>query len=307
MGWRYRKSMTIMPGVRVNFGLHSSSISFGGRGFRTTYSSTGRVTRTVGIPGTGLSYVTTSNSNRQQAGNRQTRSAVMPPRSTTSSATRSANQSRREVPSYEPPALAPAPVHVDVGALNEQIRNIYRTADVEIDWKRILLSDSCDNPSEEWNYYKARVENVLNGDIDTYFEIISDVNPFDDLLQYGSEFECGTNDPRMLSIRFKVNGDAVLANARTLPAEQYNLLLQDYVCGCAIRVARDMFALLPLRHLIVDAENSGRDILSVDFVRTSFVALNFESIDASDTVEQFKHVMDFNAHTGFSAITPLDA
>ena len=305
MGWRYRKSMTIMPGVRVNFGLHSSSISFGGRGFRTTYSSTGRVTRTVGIPGTGLSYVSTSNSGRRQ-NNGPFRTTAMPPLATAPTTRTSYNEPPSRSRQQPPPYQTPQPI-VDIAALNEQIRNIYRTADVEIDWKQILLSDSCDSPSEEWDYYKARVENVLNGDIDTYFEIITDVNPLDDLLQYGSEFECGTNDPRMLSIHFKVNGDAVLASAKSLPPEQYNPLLQDYVCGCAIRIARDMFALLPLRHLIVDAENNGQEILSVDFVRRKFLPLDFESIDASDTVEQFEHAMDFNLNSGFSPITPLDA
>ena len=80
MGWRYRKSVTLFPGVRVNFGLRSSSISIGGRGFRTTYSSTGRVTHSVGIPGTGLSYVTSSsNSSRIQQRRNQPVSASAAP------------------------------------------------------------------------------------------------------------------------------------------------------------------------------------------------------------------------------------
>lgn len=300
MGWRYRKSISIIPGVRVNFGLHSSSISFGGRGFRTTYSSTGRVTRSVGIPGTGLSYVSTSNPNRQTSQRR------------TSSSARRATPVRPYAPSadwddnsFSSPAAATAPV-VNTAQLNEEIRNIYRTADVEVDWKQILLNDSCDNPSEEWDYYKARVDDVLDGNIDTYFELIRDLNPLDDLLRYGSEFECGTDDPRMMSVHFKVNSDSVLSDARSLPAEQYNLLLQDYVCGCAIRVARDMFALLPLRHIIVDAEDSGRDILSVDFTKKAFEQLEFETLDASDAVEQFQHEMDFDAHRGFAPIVALD-
>ena len=74
MGLRYRKSIKILPGVRVNFGLKSTSISLGGRGFRTTYSSTGRVTRSVGIPGTGLSYVTTETRGRNRQNNNRSNS-----------------------------------------------------------------------------------------------------------------------------------------------------------------------------------------------------------------------------------------
>lgn len=56
MGFRYRKSIKIAPGVRVNIGKKSASVSLGGKGFRTTYSTSGRKTTTVGLPGTGLSY-----------------------------------------------------------------------------------------------------------------------------------------------------------------------------------------------------------------------------------------------------------
>ena len=301
MGWRYRKSVSILPGVRVNFGLHSSSISFGGKGFRTTYSSTGRVTRSFGIPGTGLSYVTTSNPGRQRIPHVRERDASLFPPLTTYA-----------MPEYEgnPIATAERPMQessIDVDMVLRSIRDIYRTSDVEINWKKILTSDSCDNPSEEWNYYKARAEAVFNGDLDTYLEIISDVNPFDDLLAYGSGFECGTNDPRVISVRFKVNSETVLPPPSRLSSEQYNELLQDYVCAVSIRVARDLFALLPLRHVIVDAENGGSYILSVDFERNEFQRIDFENADASNTVTEFAHRMSFDARTGFTTIETLDS
>ncbi len=60
MGIRFRKSIKILPGVRLNIGKKSVSMSVGTKGFRHTISSTGRATTTVGIPGTGLSYTETS-------------------------------------------------------------------------------------------------------------------------------------------------------------------------------------------------------------------------------------------------------
>ncbi|MCQ6280835.1 DUF4236 domain-containing protein [Bacillus sp. EB600] len=62
MGFRYRKSFKIAPGVRLNVGSKSSSISFGGWGMRYTINSKGKRTTSMGIPGTGLSYVTTLSS-----------------------------------------------------------------------------------------------------------------------------------------------------------------------------------------------------------------------------------------------------
>ena len=70
MGWRYRKSVKILPGVKLNFNKKSTSISFGGKGHHTTINSKGKATRTVGIPGTGL-YHTSTISNKQAAPRKQ--------------------------------------------------------------------------------------------------------------------------------------------------------------------------------------------------------------------------------------------
>jgi uncharacterized protein YgiM (DUF1202 family) len=56
MGWRYRKSFKIAPGLRLNMGKGGfTSISVGGRGATLNLGKRG-VTSTVSLPGTGLSY-----------------------------------------------------------------------------------------------------------------------------------------------------------------------------------------------------------------------------------------------------------
>jgi Protein of unknown function (DUF4236) len=58
MGWRFRRSIRLMPGVRVNLGLTRASLSVGPRGLTCNIGSKGsRVT--VGLPGTGISYTQT--------------------------------------------------------------------------------------------------------------------------------------------------------------------------------------------------------------------------------------------------------
>lgn len=55
MGFRFRKSVSILPGIRVNLSKSGASLSVGHRGAtinagrRGTYAS-------IGIPGSGLSY-----------------------------------------------------------------------------------------------------------------------------------------------------------------------------------------------------------------------------------------------------------
>ena len=55
MGFRFRRSIKILPGLRVNLSGGGASVSVGARGFHYTVGSKGtRVT--AGIPGTGLSW-----------------------------------------------------------------------------------------------------------------------------------------------------------------------------------------------------------------------------------------------------------
>jgi hypothetical protein len=54
---RFRKSIKIAPGVRLNLNKKSTSVTFGSKGAHYTLNSKGTRTSSVGIPGTGLSYV----------------------------------------------------------------------------------------------------------------------------------------------------------------------------------------------------------------------------------------------------------
>ena len=69
MGLRFRKSVTLCKGVRLNFGKKGVSLSMGGHGFRKSFHTSGRVTTTVGIPGTGLYWVDTKNPKKRTSRN----------------------------------------------------------------------------------------------------------------------------------------------------------------------------------------------------------------------------------------------
>jgi hypothetical protein len=53
--FRFRRSIGIIPGVRLNFGKKSASLSLGVRGLHYTVGTAGKRI-TVGLPGSGLSY-----------------------------------------------------------------------------------------------------------------------------------------------------------------------------------------------------------------------------------------------------------
>lgn len=60
MGLRFRKSISLGKGLKLNLNKSGISLTAGTKGFHKTINSKGKVTTTVSIPGTGISYSTTS-------------------------------------------------------------------------------------------------------------------------------------------------------------------------------------------------------------------------------------------------------
>ena len=70
MSIRFRKSMKLLPGLRLNFSKETVGLSFGVPGARYTMNSKGRRTFSTGIPGTGLYNVDTLNSGTRSSRSR---------------------------------------------------------------------------------------------------------------------------------------------------------------------------------------------------------------------------------------------
>ncbi|MDY5731190.1 MAG: DUF4236 domain-containing protein [Eubacteriales bacterium] len=320
MGLRFRKSISIIPGVKLNFGKTGMSVSTGVPGFRKTYHTSGRVTTSVGIPGTGLYYVDTKNiktqsSRRTPESHQETSTYYSEP---TTYEPRESSRSKYSAP-VESNYGVPIPSNYELSTPIEpevveqldtnSLKSIHKTSDDSIDWTEVLVSPMVPDETynqQMWAYYHNMAPKILAGDIDSYLQLIYEVNPLDDLLVYGSNYEFGTDDPKKIEVEYNININALSEAKQKLSNTEYNLLLQDYVCSVCIRIARDMFALLPIKNTIVHAVLDGKIIVSVDFDRQSLSKVKFGYIDPSDTIEQFKHNIDFNENSGFSTVSNLE-
>lgn len=307
MGLRFRKSISILPGVRLNFGSKSASVSVGVPGFRKTFNTKGQVTTSVGIPGTGIYYVDTkkTGSNTRTSSNRSQRNANTTPAAIPASPV--------QEPVYTPaPSMTPATPQTEATSRQvslDRIKAIHKAVDDTVDWTEVLCN--ADPPDESyneemWRYYHSVASSVLNGDIDTYLQVIYEVNPLDDLLDYGTGFEFGTDNSNNMDVEFAINVNALTEAKQSMSNKEYNDLLQDYVCSTAIRIARDMFALLPVRYTNVHAMLDDETILSVKFDRTTMASMRFGFLDPSDTMERFVHNMDYNNRSGFSRVERIE-
>ena len=293
MGLRFRKSISLIPGVKLNFGKTGMSVSAGVPGFRKTFHSSGRVTTSVGIPGTGISYVTTENKNRDRCDQGQTRNTTQAyyGHMTESVSTFEHNEPKKMIDGSN--------IETVVKPITKAVtKDIHRISDDVIDWTEIMVSSCPTDDSydiELWKYLHDISAKVLSGDIDAYLQVINDIKPLNDLLDYGTGFEFGTDSPLKMEIEFQINSD-------NIDMDKNSAEYQDYVCSVAIRVARDIFALLPVQKVVVHAVDKNVDILSVCFDKKIFSSLKFNYIDPSETIKKFVNNMNFDTITGFNNI-----
>lgn len=267
MGLSFRKSIQVLPGVKVNLSKSGVSLSTGIPGLHASINSKGQIRGTASIPGTGVRYTKTKKITDLIPGAEEKKKAEK-------------TTKKAEAPKTEKKVPEVKEAKPKKGDLSKAIMDIYAIADRQIEW--IAIRNSSSNLGyEDWDYLKDRADKVLAGDLDTYLEIINDVNPFAELIELGSEFSCGTDNPMKMAVECKINSETVL--------EEYNgdkELLEDYVSGIAIKAARDLFALLPLWQVEVTAMEDEKTVLNAKFVRDSFENLNFDKIDASDTIKK---------------------
>ncbi|MCQ6280843.1 DUF4236 domain-containing protein [Bacillus sp. EB600] len=364
MGLNFRKSFKIAPGIRMNVGKKGVGVSFGVPGLRYTINSSGRKTTTVGIPGSGISYSTTSGSRSYKTPAYQRRSELA--------------RLQREQRKLQEQEYARLQVTLYENKL-DQIRSIHQECDDPVDWKEVYrrlapFKNGQEGPNtkaareqlesyqpsvmerifnkteaklqelaqevekakakdaELWNSWKHMhtvAEKILKRDMDSYLEVIQEYTPLDDLVEFGSGFEFGTDNPNIMQVSFEVNALNVIPNKalsltktgklseKPLSKTAYYDLYQDYVCSCALRIARDLFALLPVYYVFVHAyeevintatgHKQEQAILSVKFDRPMLNRLNFENLDPSDALVNFPHKMKFKKTSGFEDIgTVLD-
>lgn len=98
MGFRFRKSIKLPGGFRINASKSGIGYSWGTKGFRVTKTAKGTTRTTTSIPGTGISYVTESKSNKRPILSSETEDDHQP------------IQSEQSVPTYTPQSVSePAP------------------------------------------------------------------------------------------------------------------------------------------------------------------------------------------------------
>lgn len=325
MGLNFRKSISLGKGLKLNLSKSGPSVSFGKSGFRQSVNLKGQARTTVGIPGTGIYYTKTSNvknivggltgKNDDSKGKKTSKKDAAPKAAKSASKAAPAAKANNEALIRESQAKIE-----EFAAGIEALKSVHKQSDGYIDWQSIANGAV----SGQIRELQPFAQSVLAGDIDAYFRVIEQVGPFDDLLEYGSGFEVGTDDPSILEVEFRVKSEDIIPTEypdmkasgelvmKPFSKSAYYELVQDYVSSTMLRVARDTFALLPVQQVLIHAVDkvlnpaTGNDeevtICSAKIKRDALATLNFERIDPSDCLESFESNVRFKKTTGYSPV-----
>ncbi|MEB0007235.1 hypothetical protein QN375_17310 [Pseudomonas sp. MH9.2] len=181
----------------------------------------------------------------------------------------------------------------------------------------------------EWAEERDIAIRILDGDRQAKLDAIEAFESFEEISHLGSAIQMIVHEGGVLEARVAIHGSGVIPteiksllksgklSTKAMPAGRFNELHQDYVCSCALRVGRELLAILPDDLVIVTAldnvlnSSTGhmeeQPILSVAFSRPTIDGLNLETIDPSDAMKNFFHNMSFKKGAGFSTVAALDA
>lgn len=309
MGLRFRKSIKICDGLKLNFGKTGMSMTVGSGPLKKTFNTNGNVTTTVGVPGTGIYWAETerrdSRNSRRTPTLQQERSPLISQQSNYQVAPEvddyfSQNKIVEEVciadasPIYNmtsprndvlPAATTNSTSSAEIkGLSSEAIKRIYLYEDAPIDWTELIAGATADDllmDQTVHTYCAQMAPRVLSGDLDAYLEVIERLRPVDDLALYSGDFEFGTDKPSYIEVEFAASPERVLQNHTS------DELFEEFISAVAIRVARDLFALLPVAKVLLHVEIKGNTVLSVVFAKHQLCNTNFRNNSATTIIQDF--------------------
>ena len=178
-----------------------------------------------------------------------------------------------------------------------------------------------------WLEIKGIGKGVLNYDTEYYLRAVEYFNPFSDIGELGTKVIIdiweGLVDIKLFINNSDIIPDYTLSQTATgklskkkLSKTKFNELYQDHICSAIIRVAREIFAYLPIQKsristitpLLNNSSGHLEDevIISAIIVSDTVNALNLEHIDPSDSMSNFLHNMKFSKTTGFKPVSKIE-
>ncbi len=183
------------------------------------------------------------------------------------------------------------------------------------------------NELKNWEELQNMAKGVSSHNLESYRQTIEYFQPFSDIGELGSKLMFSFSED-MIDIDLHVNSLEIIPDyelrqtatgklsKKNMAKSKFNELYQDHICSAVIRIAREVFAYLPPEFVKINAisellnSKTGhleeKPILSVIISSKTLDKLNLDSIDPSDSMQNFVHNMNFSRTTGFKEVKKVE-
>ena len=150
---------------------------------------------------------------------------------------------------------------------------LWQATDETVDWTEALVREQpADGTAdrERWQFYHQQAAAVLSGDTSAYCAVLRKADPLGDLRPYARAFVVSAPDADTL--RCTVTPEPALLQGEDAARRRY-------LCGLALRIARDLMALLPVCQVAVLCPGEPVPLLEATYAREALQDLRFGLID----------------------------
>jgi hypothetical protein len=180
---------------------------------------------------------------------------------------------------------------------------------------------------EEWDKLKNLARRIVAGEHKAFTETLVEVNPFAEISDLGSAIHFTVHTPKLVEFSLAVDGKRAIPpevktltaagklSVKAMPKGRFHEIYQDYLCGCVLRIARELFALFPIATVLATAVVKSRDqqtgrrgelpVLSAAIQRAVIERLNFDQVGAFDAMDNFPHRGDLKASRKSETFEPI--
>lgn len=192
----------------------------------------------------------------------------------------------------------------------------------------VIKTKTHEQQRKAWEDRVAFANRINDNDLSAYTELGEQLGLFEEIEEFGIQTEIGFLSDSIAKIRLSIHGEDIIPkekkvllqsgrlSVKNMPKGEFYEHFQDHVCSSALRVANETFAALPtMKEAFVDVFDNMLNtatghiedtaILSVRIPRATLEKINLATIDASDSMQNFVHHMNFKKTKGFAAVDSL--
>jgi len=180
-----------------------------------------------------------------------------------------------------------------------------------------------------WENSMRLAPNVLRLNLQACKEALKHSGAFEEIEHFGTSVQLSNLDADVATLSILIQNDELVPreeikmsaagklSTKAIATGRYWSVYQDHICSCALRVALETFAVVPVRRTIANIARTTLDpstghvvrptIFAIHIAREDLERLNLDAIEPSAAMKNFPHRVAFKKTTGFSEVAPITA